>query len=97
MTIVRFDSSLSSQQGLRTNALKTSFLKFVLIRSVMSANALEKYLQASTRFSRFPKIFKHSNLKIETEDFESHASTKLHELVLAITIHRILNKNKTKK
>ena len=49
---------------------------------------LEKYLQASTRFSRFPKIFKHSNLKIETEDFESH------ELVLVITIHRILNKIK---
>ena len=55
---------------------------------------LEKYLQASTRFSRFPKIFKHSNLKIETEDFESHASTELHELVLVITIHRILNKIK---
>ena len=47
MTIVSVDYSLSSQEGLRTNALKTSFSKYVLIRSVMSASArddLTKYL-----------------------------------------------------
>ena len=47
MAIVRLDSSLSSQQGLRTNTSKTSFSKYVLIRFVMSASArddLTKYL-----------------------------------------------------